>query len=680
LSAADVAVLAARASELRRILNDASHQYYIEDAARISDAEYDRLLRELRELERDHPELQAPDSPTLRVGTEPSGQFQKVQHLSPMYSLDNAFNNDELKRWEDRNARIAREVREAGYIGELKIDGAAVSLRYVDGVLARAATRGNGVLGEDITVNARTIREIPLRLRGKNIPPLMEIRGEVYMPFSGFREMNERRAAQGENTFANPRNAAAGSLRMLDPRVTADRPLRFYSYQIQLDPDRPARLPVQTQNDVLELLDEWGMPVNPVRSVASDLNGIAEFADRIDKTRGDLDFAIDGIVVKVNAISLWEELGVIGERDPRWSIAYKFAPDLATTRLLDIKLNVGRTGSLNPYAQLEPVEIGGAMVKQATLHNFDDIARKDLRIGDMVLVKRAGEVIPQVVSPITEQRDGSERAFVPPDRCPACGSEIERPADEVMVYCPNTSCPDRIYWGVVHFVSQGAMDIRGLGERTVAQLLERGLLHDYADLYRLTQTALLGLEGFAELSANNLLAAISASKTRPLSRLLFALGIRHVGAHAAQVIARHYGNMAALVQASADDYATVHGIGQTTADAVAAFLHEPRNRELIEHLQEVGVNTTEPVEQVDVPSLRGKTFVITGTHTTPRKELISVIERHGGRVTGSVTRTTSYVVLGEDPGSKADKAKELGIPTIDEQQLFTLAAAATDEN
>jgi DNA ligase (NAD+) len=383
--------------------------------------------------------------------------------------------------------------------------------------------------------------------------------------------------------------------------------------------------------------------------------------------------------VKVNSLALWEELGVIGERDPRWSIAYKFAPDLATTRLLDIKLNVGRTGSLNPYAQLEPVEIGGAIVKQATLHNFDDIARKDLRIGDMVLVKRAGEVIPQVVSPITDQRTGSERAFVPPDRCPGCGSEVERPADEVMVYCPNTSCPERIYWGVVHFVAQGAMDIRGLGERTVAQLLERGMLHDYADLYRLTQDDLLGLEGFAELSANNLLAAIAASRTRPLSRLLFALGIRHVGSHAAQVIARHYGSMDALVQASADDYATVHGIGRTTADALAAFLHEPRNRELIEHLREVGVNLTEPVEQVALPSLRGQTFVITGTHTTPRKELIALIERHGGRVTGSVTRTTSYVVLGEDPGSKADKARELGIPTIDERQLFALAAAATDE-
>lgn len=672
---ADLADLAARAAELRRILNEASHQYYVEDAPRLSDAEYDRLLRELRELEQEHPELQTPDSPTVRIGAEPASQFQKVLHLSPMLSLDNAFNADELQRWADRNARIASEVEGAAYIGELKIDGAAVSLRYQGGVLVRAATRGNGELGEDITTNIRTIREIPLRLRGKAVPDLLEVRGEVYMPFSGFREMNERRAAQGEPTFANPRNAAAGSLRQLDPRMTAERPLRFFGYQLQLDPARPGRLDAKQQSEVLALLEQWGIPVNPVRAVDVDLAGIVAFADRIYQTRGDLDYAIDGIVVKVNSLRLWDELGVIGGRDPRWSIAYKFAPDLATTRLLAININVGRTGSLNPYAQLEPVEIGGAMIKQATLHNFDDIARKDLRIGDLVLVKRAGEVIPQVVSPITDQRTGTETPFVPPDRCPGCQSEVDRPADEVMVYCPNTSCPERIYWGLVHFVSQDAMDIRGLGERTAAQLLECGLVRDYSDLYRLTQPDLLSLEGFAELSANNLLARITESKSRPLSRLLFALGIRHVGVHAAQLLARHYGNLSALVQASADDYATVHGIGRTTAEAVAAFVQEPHNRALLERLAEVGVNQVEPVEQSDVQSLRGMTFVITGTHSTPRKELIGLIERHGGRVTGSVTRTTSYVVLGDDPGSKAEKARTLGIPTLDETQLFALATA-----
>ncbi len=669
---ADLEKLSQRASELRDLLNEASHLYHTEDAPRISDAEYDRLLRELRDIEHEHPELQTPDSPTVRVGAEPSSQFQKVTHLSPMYSLDNAFELDDLKKWEDRNTRITGEVRTAGYICELKIDGAAVSLLYQDGVLARAATRGNGAIGEDITVNIRTLREVPLRLRGK-APALLEIRGEVYMPFSGFREMNEKRAAAGEATFANPRNAAAGSLRMLDARVTAERPLRYFGYQVQLDPRTNARLSVQSQAEVLEQLEEWGLPVNPVRSVATDLAGVMEFADRIDRTRGDLDYAIDGIVVKVNPLWLWDELGVVGERDPRWAIAYKFAPDLATTRLKDIKINVGRTGSLNPYAELEPVEIGGAMVKLATLHNFEDIARKDLRIGDLVLVKRAGEVIPQVVSPITDQRTGEEQPFLPPTACPGCGSPVEHPEDEVMLYCPNTSCPDRIFWGLVHFVSQDAMDIRGMGERTAYQLFERRMLSDYADLYHLTEADLLQLEGFAELSARNLLAKIAESKTRPLSRLLFALGIRHIGAHAAQILARHYGTLKALVQADAADYATVHGIGDTTAAALAAFLAEPRNLQLLERLEQAGVNTVEPVDQADVQSLRGKTFVITGTHATPRKELAALIEKHGGRITGSVTRSTDYVLLGDDPGSKADRARELGIATIDEVQLRQLA-------
>jgi DNA ligase (NAD+) len=647
----DLQELSVRASELRDLLNEANYHYHVMDAPRISDAEYDRLLRELRELERAHPELQTPDSPTLRVGGDPSPQFQKVNHLSPLYSLDNAFELDDLKKWEDRNTRIANEVRSAGYMCELKIDGAAVALRYQDGVLMRAATRGNGAVGEDITANIRTLRDVPLKLRG-TAPAVLEIRGEVYMPFSGFREMNERRAAAGEATFANPRNAAAGSLRMLDQRVTAERPLRYFGYQVQLDPRSNERLPLQSQSEVLEQLQEWGLPVNPVRALAADLTGVMEYADRIDRTRGDLDYAIDGIVVKVNPLRLWDELGVVGERDPRWAIAYKFAPDLATTRLKDIKVNVGRTGSLNPYAELEPVEIGGAMVKLATLHNFEDIARKDLRIGDMVLVKRAGEVIPQVVSPITDQRTGAERAFEIPTHCPACNSPVEHPPDEVMIYCPNTSCPDRIYWGLVHFVSQDAMDIRGLGERTMRQLLERRLVTDYADLYHLTEADLLQLDGFAELSARNLRTAIEQSKSRPLARLLFALGIRHVGAHAAQILARHYGTLKALVQANVEDYATVHGIGDTTAAALAAFLGEPRNLQLLERLQETGVNTVEPVEQADVQSLRGKTFVVTGTHATPRKELISFIEKHGGRVTGSVTRSTDYVLLGETPDPK----------------------------
>ena len=668
--------LAARAAQLRRELHEASYQYYIEDAPKLSDADYDRLYHELRAIEAAHPELQTPDSPTLRVGIEPSSQFQKVTHIAPMFSLDNAFNADDLRKWEDRNARIATEVRSAGYIVELKIDGAAVSLLYEDGVLTRAATRGNGVIGEDITVNMRTIREVPLRLRAEELPSQLEIRGEVYIPFSGFREMNERRAAAGEPTFANPRNAAAGGLRQLDPRATAERPLRFFAYQIQLDPATHDRLPVNTQEETLALLQSWGLPVNPMRDAVPDLNGVLTFADRIERARVDLDYAIDGIVVKVNSLRLWDELGVVGGRDPRWSIAYKFAPDLATTRLLDIRVNVGRTGSLNPYAVLEPIEIGGAMVKQATLHNFEDIERKGLLIKDMVLVKRAGEVIPQVVSPLTDQRDGSEYPFRIPEHCPSCGSPVEKPADEVMIYCPNSSCPDRIYWGLVHFVSQDAMDVRGLGERTAKQLLEYGLVKDYADLFHITQADLLRMEGIAELSANNLLGKIGEAKNRPLSRLLYALGIRHVGSHAAQILARHYGSLETLVQGTVDDYATVHGIGRTTAAALAAFLQDPANRRLLDRLREAGVNTTEPVEQAEQQPLKGMTFVITGTHPSPRKELTSLIERHGGRITGSVARSTNYVVCGEDPGSKADKARELGITMLDEQQLRDLIAAS----
>lgn len=672
----DLAVLAERAAELRHILTAASYQYFSEDAPRISDQEYDRLLRELREIEAAHPELQTPDSPTLRIGTEPSAQFQKVPHLAPLYSLDNAFDAEDLRRWEDRNARIASEVKSSGYVVELKIDGAAVSLRYQQGLLVRAATRGNGVLGEEITANIRTVREVPLRLRDKGVPAVLEIRGEVYMPFSGFRELNERRAATGESTFANPRNAAAGGLRQLDPRMTAERPLRFFAYQVQLDPTTSARLPVATQSDVLGLLQAWGLPVNPQRTIAPDLAGVLEVAGRIDHARGDLDYAIDGIVVKVNSLRLWEELGVIGERDPRWAIAYKFEPDLATTRLLAIEMNVGRTGSINPYAVLEPVIIGGATVQRATLHNFEDIARKGVRVGDLVLVKRAGEVIPQVVSPITDQRTGNEQAFREPTHCPACGSPLERPPDEVMLYCPNTSCPDRIYWGLVHFVSQDALDIRGLGERTAKLLLEGRLVSDYADLYHLTAEQLLQLEGFAELSARNLLGAIAESRTRPLSRLLYALGIRHVGVHAAQILARHYGTIETLVQAGPDDYATVHGIGGTTAAALGAFLQDSANQRLLQRLQAAGVTTTEPVEQADLPSLKGKTFVITGTHASPRKELQSLIERHGGRVTGSVTRSTDYLILGDEPGSKAEKARELGVALIDESQLRALAAGS----
>jgi DNA ligase (NAD+) len=670
------APLLQRLEELRRALHEANYEYYVLDAPTLSDAEWDRLLRELKEVEAAHPELITPDSPTQRVGAEPATQFTKVGHLAPMYSLDNAFSEEELLAWEERNARIASEVRTGGYVAELKIDGTAVALRYEQGVLVRGATRGNGSIGEDITQNIRTIRDIPLRLRGTDVPDVLEIRGEVYFPQSGFREMNERRAAAGEPVFANPRNAAAGALRQLDARLTAQRPLRFFGFQVQLDPDRGERLPVATQEELLALLQEWGVPVNPTRRSCAAMEEVLTYTREAGTLRENLDYGIDGVVIKVAPLWLWPELGVVGEREPRYAIAFKFPPDLAVTRLLSIELNVGRTGTLNPYARLEPVEIGGATVRLATLHNFEDIARKDLRAGDWVLVKRAGEVIPQVVGPVTERRTGAEQPFVPPDHCPACSTPVERPPGEVAVYCPNSACPDRIFWGVVHFVSQDAMDIRGLGERTAAQLLEKGLVADFADLYHVREADLLLLEGFGEVSARNLAAAISASTDRPLSRVLFALGMRHVGQHAAQVLARHFGTMDRLLSATEEELAAIHGIGRTTAAAVATFLAEPRNRVVIDRLRDAGVNMDEPVERAEHSSLAGRTFVITGTHGMSRKELTSLIERHGGRVTGSVSRSTDYLVAGESPGSKLDRARELGVTVLDEEGLLALTGGA----
>jgi DNA ligase (NAD+) len=664
-----------RAEELRRVLEQANYEYHVLDAPVLADAEYDRLLRELKDIEAVHPDLVTPDSPTQRIGGEPASQFEKVTHLASMYSLDNAFSVDELRAWQDRNARIAREVRESGYTAELKLDGAAVSLRYENGIFVRGATRGNGSIGEDVTLNLKTIRSIPLRLRtGDGVPDLLEVRGEVFMTLSGFAAMNERRVNAGEAPFANPRNTAAGALRQLDPRLTAERPLRFIAFSIQTDPRRADPLPIGRQDELLDTLAEWGMPTNPVRKACSNLDEVIDWLDEVDAMRASLDYAIDGVVVKVGRLDLWPELGVVGDREPRWAIAYKFPPDLAVTRLNAIEVNVGRTGSLNPFAMLEPVVIGGATVKLATLHNFDDIARKDLRIGDWVHVKRAGEVIPQVVAPIVERRTGKEIPFTPPTRCPSCDTPVERPSEEVFAYCPNPSCPARIHWGLVHFVSQDAMDIRGLGFQTAGQLLETGLLHDFADLYALTAEQLLGMEGFASISAENLVGAIAASKDRPLSRLLYALGIRHVGAQAARLIAQRFVTMDAVIAAQSEEIAAVHGIGAATADAIKGFLDEPKNLKLLERLVEAGVNMTEPVERAENPTLNGLTFVITGTHKTSRKELTDFITRHGGRVTGSVSKSTSYLVAGDEPGSKLDRARELAVPDIDEADLRELAA------
>ncbi len=664
---------AARAAELRRILERANHAYYVLDAPEMSDAEYDALFRELQALEAQHPELVAPDSPTLRIGAEASAAFRKHRHLVPMLSLANAFTEAELTEWEERNARLAPEVRRAGYMLEVKIDGAAVSLTYEQGVLATGATRGNGLIGEDVTPNLRTVLDLPLRLQGKGWPKKMEVRGEVYLSKSQFARVNREREKVGEPLFANPRNAAAGALRQLDPKITRARGLRLFCFHIEAPGQK---LAADTQADLLERLHAWGFPVEPHHTVVPDLAAAHREIARLERLLDGLDYGADGVVVKVNDLALHAELGTVGDREPRWAIARKFAPEVQVTRLLEIRINVGRTGALNPYAVLEPVEIGGVTVSTATLHNADLIEARDIRIGDWVDVTRAGEVIPQVLGPVRERRTGHEKKFRMPDRCPSCGSKVEHPQDEVMTYCPNVSCPGRVLEDLVHFASRGAMDIRGLGYERVRALLEAGFVADFADLYELTPMQLLTLEGFAEKSAQQLADAIAASKAQPLSTLLFALGIRHVGAQGAKLLARHFGTMKALAKATADEINEIRGVGPAIAEAVAGFFAEPRNRKLIERLEKLGLTTKEPAAAgaAGTGPLAGQTYVITGTlPSLSRQKAAELIEAAGGHVTDSLSKKTTALVVGADAGSKIEKAKTLGVPLIDEAELLRRA-------
>jgi len=669
--APNIAELSARADELRRELERASYEYYVLDRPTMPDAKYDRLYRELVELEEAHPTLRTPDSPTQRVGAEPASQLAKHTHLVPMLSLSNAFNDEELAAWEERVVRLVGDsARTAGYNCELKIDGAAVALTYRQGILIEGATRGNGTIGESVTTNLRTIRDIPLRLHGSDHPPLMEIRGEVYMPFSGFERMNEQRVAAGLPVFANPRNAAAGALRQLDPKITASRPLKFYGYAIAL-PDGE-NLPVTAQDTLLDLLESWGIPVAPHRRCCLALDQVHTWAHEIEhKVRGSLDFAIDGGVVKVNALPLWPDLGVVGGREPRYAIARKFAPDIAETTLRAIEVNVGRTGTIIPFAVLDPVEIGGAQVKLATLHNFDLVARKDLRVGDLVQVKRAGEVIPQVIGPVPDRRDAANppAPYVPPTHCPSCGTELVTGSEQGMLYCPNFDCPARQLEGLVHFASRGAMDIRGLSYARIQQLVDAKLVRDPSDLYDLTPSQLVELERLAEKSAWALVQAIDASKAQPLSKLLFALGIEQVGEIAAKQIAKHFGTMDAIADATAEQILEVHGIGETIADSIVAWFSNPRARRLIDRLRDRGLTLTEPQTSTS-GVLKGMTVVITGSlPTLSRDQANALVEANGGRVANSVSKKTSFVVVGEDAGSKLEKARQLGVETIDEAEL-----------
>ena len=596
-----------------------------------------------------------------------------------MLSLGNAFNDDELQAWEERLVRVAGEEARGPYVTELKIDGTAVALTYENGLLVSGATRGNGVIGEVVTPNLKTVRAVPLRLRGSGFPARFEVRGEIYMTFDAFERMNEARVKAGEAVFANPRNSAAGSLRQLDPEITRTRMLGFYGYSVAAPPG--AKLPFTTQWELLETLLSWGIPVAPERKRCATLAEVFAHAHHVEQSaRARLPFAIDGLVVKIDDLRLQEELGVIGGREPRWAIARKFAPDIAITKLLDIDVNVGRTGVLTPFAVLDPVEIGGAMVKLANLHNEDLIAEKDLRIGDMVQVKRAGEVIPQVIGPVPDQRSGAEKTWKMPQQCPRCGTAVEREEDGVGVYCPNMACPGRRIESLVHFAGRSAMDIRGLSYARIQQLIDAGHVADVGDIYSVTVEQLVALERFARKSAEQLVAAIEQSKSRPLSRLINALGIRHVGEGASQLLARHFGSMDALAKATERQVLDIPGVGDIIAGAVVSFFADPTAQQVIEKLRARGVNFVEPRSELAGEALRGKAIVVTGTlPTLSRTEVTKLIESNGGRIASSVSKSTSFVVAGEEAGTKLDKAKALGVEVIDEAELLRRIAAGPEE-
>ena len=660
-----------QAARLRALIDRANHAYYVLDAPEVSDAEYDRWMVELRALEEAHPALRLPDSPTQRVGAEPASALRKHTHLRPMMSLANAFTPEELTAWEDRNARLTEDARAGGYTTEVKIDGSAVSLTYRDGRLASGATRGNGRVGELITENLKTLPDVPLQLAGAGWPTLMEIRGEVYLPRRAFERLNREREEAGEPLYANPRNTAAGSLKLLDPKLTRRRRLRMYAFHVEVI---EGTLTARTQWEILEALAAWGFPVEPHRRRHPDLASVHAAVAELHQELRALPFDADGVVVKIDRLALHTELGSVSDREPRWAIARKFAPEVAVTRLLDIQINVGRTGALNPWAVLAPVEVGGVTVSSATLHNEDLIEAKDLRIGDWVEVIRAGEVIPQVVGPLPERRDGTERPFRMPATCPRCNTAVLRDEDEAVRYCPNPACPGRVLEGIVHFASRDAMDIRGLGYERVRQLLDAGLIRDVADLYGLEVDRLVQLDRFAEQSATQLVAAIAASRTRPLSLVLFGLGIRHVGKTVAQLLARRFGTMTALATATLVEVEAVPGVGPTIAAAVVEFFETPASRTLVERLAAAGLTLAEPRAVAADGPLAGKAYVLTGTlPTLSRQAATDLIEQAGGRVTGSVSKKTDAVVAGDDAGSKLEKARGLGIEIIDEAELLRRA-------
>lgn len=662
------AALRREAAALREQLQFHNLRYYVHDDPQISDAEYDSLLRRLQEIEAAHPELKTADSPTQRVGAAPLAAFEPVRHLQPMLSLDNAFSLEELRQFDRRvRERLGADAVPC-YACEPKFDGLAVNLCYRDGVLVSGATRGDGETGEEITANLRTLNAIPLRLLDPAPPHLIEVRGEVYMPLSGFAELNARAEREGEKVFVNPRNAAAGSLRQLDPRITATRPLRFCAYGVGHlagwpEPDSQAKL--------LEQLRRWGLPISPLLEVAPDIDAAITYFRRLEGLRAQLDYAIDGAVFKVDHIPWQRSLG-FAARAPRWAIACKFAAEEASTKLESVEFQVGRTGTLTPVARLRPVFVGGVTVANATLHNADEIRRLGVRLGDTVVVRRAGDVIPQVVRAVLELRPEDAREIRFPDRCPACGSALERAPGTVAVRCTGgLVCPAQRRESIRHFASREAMDIEGLGEKLIEQLVARDLVRTVADLYRLTREQLAGLERMAEKSADNLLAAIAASRQTTLARFLYALGIREVGQATARILAREFGSLEALMAADAERLQEVRDIGPIAAGHIRGFFDNPDNRTVIAALRDAGITWAEEVHDSDELPLAGQTWVLTGTlESLTREQARERLEALGASVTGSVSRQTQVVVAGARAGSKLAKARQLDVEVIDEAEFL----------
>ena len=663
---------------LRREVERHNRLYYVLDAPEISDAEYDALFRRLQELEAAHPELASPDSPTQRVGAPPAERFRTVAHTLPMLSLANAMSEDEVVEFDTRVRRTLHHEGPVAYVAEPKLDGVAVELVYEHGRLVVGSTRGDGMTGEDVTANLRTIRSVPLTLvreRGApSLPERLEVRAEVILSKAGFQRLNAERAETGEPLFANPRNAAAGSLRQLDSRITAKRPLDVFCHS----PGAIEGATFETHWAFLQTLQRWGLKVNPLNRRCADLAAALACYRTLAETRDSLPYEIDGVVLKVDELAAQERLGQVS-RSPRWAVAYKFKPRQAVTTVRDIVPSVGRLGTVTPIAELEPVQLGGVTVRNASLHNMDEIERKDVRVGDTILLERAGDVIPYVVRVLAEKRTARARRFTMPERCPVagCGGHIVREEGEVAYRCINASCPAQRKWRIRHFAARNALDIDGLGEKLVDQLVDTGLVEDFADLYGLTVERLAGLERMAEKSAGNIVHGIERSKRPPLDRFLYALGIRHVGEHLARVLADHFGDVDALMDAAEEDLRGVHGIGPEVAASVRQFFAEERNRRLVTRLVATGVTPQAPARPTG--HLAGKRFVLTGglaslTRTEAERRILAA----GGQVSGSVGKTTDYVVVGTDPGTKLEKAKKLGLALLDEAGFLALLGAEAE--